>query len=197
MLTITWMRLSSGKSLNIPLKISYIKGLSGTFSFSGKLTYLIDNKKGEYRLKKQYVSITSDNKTTSSNLNEYGKNYKTYRNIKCLREVKLQKDRSYIITINISELKSVNNCILTEEVSQNFRIADANNPEIRISSENRIIQFIKKNNQGNKSVVFEYRLIPKKKSETQKPIIFGKLSFIDKGQIINIPVESRSPESQF
>ncbi len=196
-LTITWMRLSPGKSLTIPLKTSYIKGLNGTFSFSGKLTYLIDNKKGEYRLKKQYVSIVPENTSSSSNLNEYGKNYDTFRNIKCRREVKLQEDRSYIITINISELKNVNNFIVTEEVSQNFSITAANTPEIKILSKNRIIQFTKKNNTENKSVIFEYRLIPKKKSETQKPVIFGKLSFIENNQIINIPVENQSRESQF
>jgi len=196
-LTITWMRLSPGNSLNIPLKTSYIKGLNGTFSFSGKLTYLIDNKKGEYRLKKQYVLIIPENTSTTSNLDEYGKNYKPFRTIKCLREVKLQKDRSYMVTISINKLENINNFILTEEVSQNFSISAADSPEIKILSKNRIIQFTKKNNSENKTLVFKYRLIPKKKNETRKPVIFGKLSFIDKDQIINIPVENQSPKSQF
>ena len=196
-LTITWIRLSSEKILKIPLQISYIKGIKGTFLFSGKLTYMIDNKKGEYKLKNHDISITPENKSTYLNLDKYQKNYKIFQNINCIREIELQKDYSYIIKLNITNISTVNKFILTEEIPQNFSIQPLNKPGIKISSKNRIIQFIQKNNQKNKAVVLKYQLIPKNKNKTQKPIIFGKLACIENGQIINIPVKNQSQTPRF
>ena len=190
-LTITWLRLASEKSIHIPIKISFIKGLTGTFSLSGKLTYLIDNKKGEYKLGKNYFSITSENNTVSKDLTEYGKIYDTLRNIKCMRGIKAQTDNSYLIELKINKLPVFVNAILTEETSQNFNIRKIDTTGAKILPEKSVIQFYIKQNTGNKDLVFKYQLIPKTKNTKQKPIIFGKLSFIKDGQIITVPVENQ------
>lgn len=188
-LTITWIRLPSGNSVNIPIKISNIKGLTGTFSLSGKLNYLIDNKKGELKLKKNYFSVVRKNKSTSKNLNEYGTNYNTFQDIKCVRKIKLLNDNSYLTVLKINELPSINNFILTEEVSQNFNISTVENFSASIIPNKRIIQFEIKNNKKNKDFIVKYRLIPAIKKQKQKPVVFGKLSFIYNDQIITVPVE--------
>ncbi len=190
-LRITWLRLTSEKSINIPIKISCIKGLTGTYSLSGKLTYLIDNKKGEYKLGKNYFSINSENNTVSKNLTEYGKSYDTLLNIKCMRRIKVQTDKSYLIELTVNKLPAFVNAILTDEISQNFNIRKIDTIGAEILPAKRVIQFHIKKNTGNKDVVFKYRLIPKNKNTKQKPIIFGKLSFIKYDQIITVPVENQ------
>ncbi len=190
-LTITWMRLPAEKTIHIPIKISCIKGLTGTFSLSGKLTYLIDNKKGEYKLGKSYFSITSENNPVSKNLSEYGKIYDTLGNIKCMRGIKKQTDNSYLIELKINKLPAFSNVILTEEISQNFNIQKIDDAGTELLPEKRMIQFIINKNTGNKGIVFKYRLIPKTENTKQKPIIFGKLSFLKNGQIITVPVENQ------
>ncbi len=189
-LTITWMRITSGKSLKIPINVSYINGLTGTFSFSGKLTYLIHNKKGEYKLKKHYLSVVSERESISRDLNKYEKIYAQFQNVICTRTSKLQKDNSYIIEVNIQNLPAINSFILTEEVSKSFYISETDTQKYKLLNNKRIIQFVNNNYIKINPAVFKYQLIPKNKGDIQKPVIFGKLSFIYEGKIINIPVKS-------
>lgn len=190
-LTIIWMRLPSGNSIKIPINIDYIKGITGTFSLSGKLTYLIDNKKGELKFKKHNFTIIPENNSVSKNLNKYGTIYNTFQDIKCVRKIKLQNDNSYLTELRINKLPSINNFILTEEVSQNFNISNIENYNASIIPKKRIIQLEIKNNKKSKDIILKYRLIPKNKDQKQQPVIFGKLSFIYDGQIITVPVENQ------
>lgn len=186
-LTITWMRLPAEKSIGIPVKLSYINGISGTFSLSGNLTYLVDNEKGEFILKKKYFTISSEKILISKSLNEYTHNYKTFSNIKCLRILTLHTDKSYSVELIVKNLPSADNFILTEEVSEGFEITDADN----ISSNKRIVQFKINNTKNKKNNILNYRLTPNNKNIKKQPVIFGKLSFIYQGQIINIPVKNQ------
>ena len=189
-LTITFIRLPGGKTLNIPLTISYIKGITGTFSLSGKLKYLVNNKNGEYNLKKTYFSIASNKKPISENLNRYNRTYETFQNIKCRRKINPQNNNTYLIELKLSGLPANNNFILTEEVSSGFTAENTGTQNSSVNPSGRIIQFKINNSADSKSIHLSYRLIPKIKKQKQNPTIFGKLSFIYKGQIITIPVEN-------
>ncbi|NOZ35465.1 MAG: hypothetical protein GXO80_09235 [Chlorobi bacterium] len=190
LLTIRWLRLSGKNSVTVSYTISYLKGLSGVYSLSGNLNYLIGNKKGEYKLKKYRFSIIPENLTTVKNLDNYSINYETYQNVKCVRKIMPQPDKSYLTEIKISNLPKKIQCIIVEEISSDFEIQSSRSANVTITENKRLIQFNKVNSGNNKSILLSYLLIPKQRNETKTPVIFGKISFIKNGQIINLPIEN-------
>ncbi len=190
-LTITWLRLPAKSSVKTSYTISYIKDMTGTFSLSGNFNYLIENKKGEYKLRKSWFSILPTGTNTYNNISNYSNNSASYKNIKCLRKVLIQPDKSLLIELNLTNLPKVKNSVLTEEVSSEFEIQTNESENSSVSQNKRLIQFNIPDKNSNKTIKLTYRLIPKYPNEKNEPVIFGKLSFIENNQIINIPIENQ------
>ncbi len=190
LLTIKWLRFPGKKLLTVSYTFSYLKGISGVFSLSGNLNYLIGNKKGEYKLKKYRFSIIPENLKTVENLNNYSVNYEPFQNVKCFRKIIPQPDKSYLTEIKIINLPKKTQCIIVEEISSDFKIQSSRSTNVKITENKRLIQFNKVTSVNNKSILLSYLLIPKQRNETKTPVIFGKISFIKNNKIINIPIEN-------
>jgi len=184
-LTINWMRLPSKKSLKIPIKLSYIKGMKGTFSLSGKFTYLVSGEKGEYKIPPQYFTITNSEKIIQNN---YSVNINPNQyNISCVALIKKKSEKTFDITVTIKNLPKQKTFILTQEINDEFEFIQEETKNYK-KINNRIIQFDIATQNGKNELLLTYSIKCKLNNPNLKPVIFGKLSFIDKNQIVNIPV---------
>ena len=181
-LTLSWIRLPEGENIDIFYEISHTVGTVGKFSLSGNIKYLINNKKGEINLKSKTFEIF--NNTDS----EKSRTPYTYNNIKCTRDKIPLTDGKVLVKIKISGLNKTD-FILTEQIplGYNFNIVDAS--ETSVKAYGQTLQFVadKLSKAEKNPLILKYEITPKQKVK-KNIIIYGKLSFIDKNNIINIPV---------
>ena len=188
LLTVKWLRLPPEDKFSVSYELSHIKGLTGIYSLAGELTYIVNNKKGTYNLKKQTFSIIQELEKPNENLNDFSYNYQIFQTINAERKITSQVDNSFMIEIRINNLPTENNYILTEEVPSGFNIQHIDAKEATLYFNKKLIQFNIAKPIGNKELILKYKLIPETKNDITSPVIFGKLTFVKNNEIINIPI---------
>ncbi len=179
-LTLSWIRLPEGENIDIFYEISHTAGTVGKFSLSGNIKYLINNKKGEINLKNKTFEIFNNIDSE--------KNYTPYGKIKCIRNKIPLTDGKILVKIKISGLNKTD-FILTEQIPLGYNFNIVNASETSVKTYGQTLQFVadKLSKAEKNPLILKYEIIPKQKTK-KNIIIYGKLSFIDKNNIINIPV---------
>ncbi|NPA69013.1 MAG: hypothetical protein GXO50_10430 [Chlorobi bacterium] len=176
-LTLSWIRLPDRNTVNAKYKIINNRAKPGTYNLGGNFSYITNNKKGEINIKNKTFTLIPRKTNTPEN-----------NNIKCIRKKIPQNNKTLTIKININGLENIP-CIITEEIPPGYKIKTHNEEQTATKINNRIIQFYcNKTNKNQQNKIITYTLIPENKNLNTTPLIYGKLSFIKKNKIINIPV---------
>jgi hypothetical protein len=191
-LTITWLRLPVGEKLTVAWDVFVQEGLIGKFELNGSINYMTDNTQGIFELSKTYIEVVKNKYSVVSNDNQ-SKNVipkiNNYRNdINCERIIVFNENKKYYL-VEI-KLKSQKPHIfsITEKIPSGYQFKEFENRDVAINEQKRTIQFITGKIQAAKEFSLKYMLIPEVKTNINTPDIYGKLSFIEDNQIINLSV---------
>ena len=191
-LIITWLRLPSTEIVTIVWELSVKEGIQGNYELSGTFDYIIDNSKGSIELEKYPIHATSfiDLSATDSNLNsELTPKMNRIRNdVICERRIVFDEGkRYYIVEIKIKSQIGGKYSVV-EKIPSGYAFKEFEHLNAILKSQSDKAMFIIDNLQPNKEYTIKYLLIPYEDFAEKKPPVYGKLSFINVGEIINLSI---------
>ena len=192
LLTLTWLRISDNSKVSVIYEVSSMLGVTGKFSFSGNLTYLIGNKQGKFDLKNYVLNVLKEKRIITDNVvTNYDPVIKNtgnlYKDVSCIRNQTFNKKKNvYEIEIKIKK-KEAGSYNLVEKIPNGFNFTEHNSAGAKVFKSKDKIQFYWESIPESKEVIIKYKLKPAKEN-ISPPKLQGKLSFILNNQIINIPI---------
>ncbi|MCF6366639.1 MAG: hypothetical protein L3J35_10605 [Bacteroidales bacterium] len=193
LLTLTWVRCPADSKISVKYQISSMAGVTGNFNLSGKLAYMVGSKQGVFNLKTYVLNVVKEKTVVINNENNnYSQNYSplintTLKGVSCKRAITYNKKTNvYEVGVYLKK-NDAGSYSITEKIPKNFIFSelDSHNAKVRHSSD--LIQFLWVNLPSAGNVKIKYRLTPKE-SNIEEPKIFGKLSFLKDGKILNLTI---------
>lgn len=192
-LQITWLRIPSDPKIAILYKVSPMYGVTGKFTFNGQLSYMIGSNQAKFDLMETELTVLKEKPVVQSNSNNENENTviqihpNLRKDISCKRSIEYNpKKNEYTVELTILS-KYSGSCHIIEKVPENFSFEEVTNDNVKIQILKDKVSFKRTNLPQNKKFILKYKLIPMNEG-SQKPTIFGKMSILSNGELIQIPV---------
>jgi len=193
LLTITWLRIQTDPKVTVLYEVSPMYGITGDFKFSGNLTYMINGNQGIFDLKECTLKVISEKiKTVTNTSSEENSVVLLQKNnlpqdLSCKREqIFNSKKNEYVIEVTIKK-EGGGSYNLVEQLPKGFSFFEFSNGGANVSRGKDKVSFLWKSIPDTKEIRVKYTLIPEN-SNIGDPKIYGKLSVLRNGELINVPV---------
>jgi regulator of replication initiation timing len=170
-------------------------GISGSFDLAGKLTYMAGAEQAVYKIKPQKFKLVKEiNKINTINpkikVSENKKIRLTNTKLKgviCNRKVIFNnKKNNYEVELQLISNKKGAYSII-EIIPKGFDFLETDLQGAKIRKQSNLVQYMWKNTSFNEGIKIKYQLTPKENNKN-KPSFSGKLSFLQNGNIFNMPI---------
>jgi hypothetical protein len=190
-LIINWLRLPIGEKVNIAWDVTVNPDQSGKFLFGGTFNYFIDNSKGILQLTGTYLLVQKNNATTDNGDNTVNSSIHFNRlrsDVSCERkmvfnEAKKQYNIELILNGQIGRKYSI-----VEKIPDGYTFKALDNAGAELHVVGTTVQYLTAYVQPSKAYTIKYMLIPSGTLLNSNPPVYGKLSFIEDQQIINLSI---------
>lgn len=199
-LILTWMRCPADSKISVKYQIASMVGVSGEFNLSGKLTYMVGSKQGIFNLKPYRLNVVKEKTHISNhqkidvkiydNAHSYQMINSSLKDVSCKRTMVFNKKKNiYDIEIILKKNK-LGSYSITEKIPDNFEFLEVDSQNAKIKFQSDLVQFLWINLPKSKDLKIKYKLIPKE-NKLETPVIYGKLSLLKNGQILNMSITNR------
>jgi len=195
MLTLTWLRCPEENIFTVKYEIASMVGISGSFDLTGKLTYMAGAEQAVYKIKpqkfklfKEINKVNTINPVLSNSKNNFVPNTSAkLKGVICKREVVFNEKKNYYEV----ELKLVSNkkgaYSIIEVTPKGFDFLEIDLQGAKIRKQSNLVQYMWGNTSFDEGIKIKYQLTPKDTNKN-KPSFSGKLSFLQDGNIYNMPI---------
>lgn len=189
-LNIQWMRVPYDQEIVISYAIQVAPTVSGTFDFTGKFSYILDNAVQAANLApKSMVIIGDENAVATNDATTYSYQNVNIKNIDCIRQKPYLNDKNEIIVnllVNKGNLDKFGK--IQEQVPRGYIAKSIKGKNSIFTSKNNIIKFMWMNMPPENQFVVSYKLVPEDDIPDQAFIITGTFSYgeNDRTKIVNI-----------
>lgn len=189
-LNIQWMRVPYDQEIVISYAIQVAPTVSGTFDFTGKFSYILDNAVQAANLTpKSMVIIGDENAVATNDATTYSYQNVNIKNIDCIRQKPYLNDKNEIIVnllVNKGNLDKFGK--IQEQVPRGYIAKSIKGKNSIFTSKNNIIKFMWMNMPPENQFVVSYKLVPEDDIPDQAFIITGTFSYgeNDRTKIVNI-----------
>lgn len=186
-LKLTWVRIPDKDKIFVRYKIAPMVGISGSYTLSGKLSYMAGSEQANFSLSHKLFKIVKErtnNFDTPVNLQTDIYSGNKLKHVNCKRIVKFNKENnSYNVQILLLSNKPGSYAV-TEKTPKGFVISELEYVNAGLNKKLNLYQFVYNNMPANKNVKIKYTLKPKE-GIIKNPDFSGKLSFLKNGKILN------------
>lgn len=189
-LNIQWMRVPYDQEIVISYAIQVAPTVSGTFDFTGKFSYILDNAVQAANLApKSMVIVGDENAVATNEATTYSYQNVNIKNIDCIRQKPYLNDDNEIIVnllVNKGNLDKFGK--IQEQVPRGYIAKSIKGKNSIFTSKNNIIKFMWMNMPPENQFVVSYKLVPEGDIPDQAFIITGTFSYgeNDRTKVVNI-----------
>lgn len=192
-LTLTWMRSPAKSKFTVKYKIASMVGITGEFNLSGKLTYMAGSSQGIFNLKTQSFKVVKDKTSVVNNNsneeNQYSIKYinTKLKDVSCKRKITFHEKKAYYEVELFIKKKKSGSYTIVEKIPKNYKFSEIESQDAKIRQKSDLVQYMWVKIPKGDEIVIKYKLISSIENNTF-PLIRGKLSFLDNGQILNLTI---------
>jgi hypothetical protein len=191
-LVITWLRLPSTEKVTVVWELSVKEGTLGNYELSGTFDYIIDNSKGSIELEKYpihaipFINLSDTDINLNTDLSP--KMNRLRDDVICERRIVFNEIKMYYVVEIIIKSQIGGKYSVVEKIPSGYAFKELEHPKAILKSQSDKAMYIIDHLQPNKEYNIKYLLIPHQDFTGKKPSVYGKLSFINVGEIINLSI---------
>jgi hypothetical protein len=198
-----WLRVPRNDEVMVSYKIKVDEKLKGTFSLSGKFSYIENNDRKSIDIDPVSVTILPSPSVDPSlivDINDYDKMAAPYSNpapenavrIACIRQRPYQGTTGeYIVNLLVNKQTTQNFAKIEEDVPEGYTAVALDTKDAIFTFKSQKVKFLWMNLPVEPYFTVAYRLIPKNRAKLPPPSIKGAFSYLDEEKTISISVLER------
>jgi hypothetical protein len=198
-----WLRVPRNDEITVSYKVKVDEKLKGTFTLSGKFSYIENNERKSVDINPVSVTILPSPDMDPSMLvdvNEYEKMALPYRgpsaesaaNILCIRQKPYPgSSGDYVVNLLVNKETTRKFAKIEEDVPEGYTAVALDAKEAIFTFKSQKVKFLWMNLPAEPYFTVSYRLIPKNQAKLPPPSINGAFSYLVEEKTISVPVTER------
>jgi len=192
---IQWMVVPADRDVIISYAIQVAPTVSGSFTFDGKFSYILENGVQTATVPSQSITILGDEMaagTAESAATTYSYQNVSLKNIDCIRQKPYLNESNEVIVnlmVNKGDLKDFGK--IQEQVPRGYRAESLRSKNGIFTFQNSIIKFLWMNMPVEPQFVVSYKLIPEGDISDQAFLISGTFSYAENERTKTLNIADR------
>jgi hypothetical protein len=198
-----WLRTPRPEEITVTYRVKVDERLKGTFSLSGKFSYIDNNERKSVDIDPVAVTIIPSSEIDPSlivDVNDYEKmalpnaeqGAAASLNIACIRQKPFTgPSGEYIVNVLVNKESTQKFAKIEEDVPVGYTAVALNAKDAIFTFKDQRVKFLWMNLPMEKYFTVSYRLIPKNQAKLESPVISGAFSYLIDDKTVSVRVVER------
>jgi len=195
-----WLRTPQPEEITVTYRVKVDERLKGTFSLSGKFSYIDNNERKSVDIDPVAVTIIPSSEIDPSlivDVNDYEKMALPYAqpgaaealNIACIRQKPFTgPGGEYIVNVLVNKESTQKFAKIEEDVPDGFTAVALDAKDAIFTFKDQRVKFLWMNLPMEKYFTVSYRLIPRNQAKLDAPVISGAFSYLVEDKTVSVRV---------
>jgi hypothetical protein len=196
-----WLRVPESDEVTVSYKVKVDERLKGTFTLTGKFSYIADNERKSVDLEPVSINIQPSPDIDPSlivDINDFekmsmpGTGAPENISVACIRQKPLQGAQGdYVVNVLVNKNLSRQFAKIEEEVPAGYTAVAINPKDAIFTFKDQKVKFLWMNVPADPYFTVSYRLIPKNQAKLAAPQIKGAFSYLVDEQSVSVGIVER------
>ncbi len=192
---IQWMKVPYDRQIVVSYAIQVDPTVSGTYTFDGTFSYILDNAVQTANVAAKTVNIEGDEVISANSQQAYSFQNVNLKNVDCIRQKPFLNDNNEVIVnimVNKGDLKDFGK--IQEQIPVGYTAESIKSKNSIFTYKNHIIKFLWMNMPQEAQFVVSYKLVPEGEIPDEEFKIVGTFSYAESDRTKTINIAERNVE---
>lgn len=192
---IQWMKVPYDRQIVVSYAIQVDPTVSGTYTFDGTFSYILDNSVQVANVESKTVNIEGDAIASANSQQAYSFQNVNLKNVDCIRQKPFLNDNNEVIVnimVNKGDLKDFGK--IQEQIPVGYTAESIKSKNSIFTYKNHIIKFLWMNMPQEPQFVVSYKLVPEGEIPDEEFKIVGTFSYAESDRTKTINIAERNVE---